>query len=252
MDPLKLDGMIGSTIYSDAEVAALYNALNSWGPGYEFYLGLVLESPSVLDVGCGTGTLLHRARAAGHTGRLAGVDPDRASLDLARLRGDIEWIDGTAASMTWNREFDLAIMMSHAFQCLITDDEVRDSLAAARSALVDGGRFVSETRNPAARAWEGWNSGNATDIVDPAGRALRVSHHVESVEGDVVTMTETTSDQSGPVLRVDRASLRFIDRDILAGFLADAGFVIDAQYGGWSGEPVGPGSLEIITVARAI
>lgn len=236
--------------YSDAEVAALYNALYAWGPGYEFYLALVMDAPSVLDVGCGTGTLLHRARAAGHAGRLTGIDPDRASLDLARTRGDVEWVEGTAASMAWDREFDLAVMMSHAFQCIIGDDEVRESLAAIRDALVDGGRFVFETRNPLVRAWEGWNTGAATDIVDPAGRALRVAHHVESVVGDVVTMTETTSDQDGSVLRVDRASLRFLDGDALARFLAEAGFVIDAQYGDWSGVPVEPTSPEIITFAR--
>jgi len=51
--------------------------------------------------------MLHRARAAGHTGRLVGIDPDRAMLDIARRRSDIEWIEGTAASMTWDREFDL-------------------------------------------------------------------------------------------------------------------------------------------------
>ncbi len=237
-------------MYSDAEVAALYNALNAWGPGYEFYLGLVMESPSVLDVGCGTGTLLHRARSAGHAGRLTGIDPDRASLDLARLREDIEWVDGTAASMTWDRAFDLAVMTSHAFQCLIGDDEVRASLAAIRDALTDGGRFVFETRNPEARAWEGWHTGNATDIVDPAGRALRVSHAVELVDAGVVTMTETTSDPDGTALRVDRASLRFLDNDALTRFLTEAGFVIDAQQGDWSGEPLEHTSKEIITFAR--
>jgi hypothetical protein len=47
--------------------------------------------------------------------------------------------------------------------------------------------------------------------VDAAGRTLRVSHHVESVVGDVVTFTETTSGSDGTVLRVDRSSLRFLD-----------------------------------------
>jgi hypothetical protein len=74
---------------------------------------------------------------------------------------------------------------------------------------------------------------------------------VESVAGDIVTLTETTSDPDGILLRVDRASLRFLDVDTLAGFLADAGFKIEAQYGGWVREPPDPASPEIITVARA-
>ncbi len=49
---------------------------------------------------------------------------------------------------------------------------------------------------------------------------------------------------------MDRAPLRFLDADALARFLAEAGFVIDAQQGGWHGEPVGPTAPEIITFAR--
>ena len=154
--------------------------------------------------------------------------------------------------MTWDREFELAIMTGHAFQVLVEDDELRDSLAAIRRALVAGGRFAFETRNPSARAWESWHSGNATSVVDAAGRRLRVSHDVESVVGDVVTLTETTSDPDGVALRVDRASLRFLDTDSLAGFLDEAGFEIEAQYGGWLREPLEPASPEIITIARRI
>jgi hypothetical protein len=84
-----------------------------------------------------------------------------------------------------------------------------------------------------------------------SGRPVRVWHEVESVTGDIVTLTETTSDPDGILLRVDRASLRFLDVDTLAGFLADAGFKIEAQYGGWVREPLDPASPEIITVARA-
>jgi SAM-dependent methyltransferase len=236
--------------YSDAEAAGLYNVLNPWGPSDDFYLSLVMASPSVLDIGCGTGTMLHRARSAGHTGHLVGIDPDRAALDVARRRSDIEWIESTAASMTWDRDFDLAVMMGHGFQCFVSDDELRASLAAIRRALVDGGRFVFETRNPALREWEEWNPGNPIDVVDPAGRAVRVTYQVQSVDGDVVTVTETTSDPDGTVLRVDRARLRFLDAAALRRFLAETGFMIDAQYGGWFGEAVDQTVAEIVTFAR--
>ena len=237
-------------MYSDEAAAALYGVLNPWGPSDDFYLALVIEATSVLDVGCGTGALLHRARQAGHAGRLCGLDPDPASLGVARRRTDIEWVAGTAASMAFDSEFDLAVMTGHAFQVLVGDDEVRASLAAIRRALAGSGRFAFETRNPFARAWESWHPGNAIEVVDPSGRPVRVWHEVEAVVGDVVTFTETTSDPDGAQLRVDRASLRFLDVDALAGFLADAGFEIEAQYGGWFREPLDPASPEIITVAR--
>jgi len=236
-------------VYSDEEAAALYDLLNPWGPSDDFYLALVLEATSVLDVGCGTGSLLHRAWLAGHAGRLCGIDPDAATLDIAKRRRDIEWKLCAASSVTWDREFDLATMTGHAFQALVSDDELRASLTAIRRTLVAGGRFAFETRNPLARPWERWNPTNAIDIVDAAGRTVRISHQVESVADDVVTFTETTSEQGGGPLRVDRASLRFLDTEALASVLADAGFELEAQYGDWGRGRLTRESPEIVTIA---
>jgi hypothetical protein len=53
----------------------------------------------------------------------------------------------------------------------------------------------------------------------------------------------------GAAVRVDRAKLRFLPMDELERFLADADFQIEAQYGGWSHQPIEPLSSEIVTVA---
>ena len=237
-----------SALYSDAQAAALYDVLNPPGPDDAFYLELVLNASAVLDVGCGTGRLLHHAREAGHTGRLFGVDPDAAMLELARRRSDVEWVQSTAASMSFDGELDLALMTGHAFQCLVDDDELRASLAAIRRSLGDGGRFAFETRNPEARAWERWD-GMALDAVGPTGSQVRLSYDVEAVDGDLVTFTETTSDADGSPLRVDRATLRFLGVDELDDFLSQAGLLVEARYGGWEHEPLADDSAEIVTVA---
>jgi hypothetical protein len=67
----------------------------------------------------------------------------------------------------------------------------------------------------------------------------------------VVTLTETTGDQNGTSLRVDRASLRFLDAATLDRLLDEAGFRIEARYGGWHRERFGPESAEIVTVVVA-
>ncbi|MBA3377877.1 MAG: class I SAM-dependent methyltransferase [Chloroflexia bacterium] len=237
-------------MYSDAEAAALYNLLNPRGTSDDVYLSLVMGSPTVLDVGCGTGIMLHRARSAGHTGRLAGVDPDRAALARARQRNDIEWNEGTAASMTWDGEFELAVMMNHGFQYFVTDVDLRTSLGAIHCSLIDGGCFVFETRNPQVREWEDWHSDNPIDVVDPSGRPVRITYDVQSVDEDVVAFSETTSDPDGTILRVDHARFRFLGIDRLSRFLADTGCAIDNQPGGWAGEAVQETSQEIVTYAR--
>jgi ubiquinone/menaquinone biosynthesis C-methylase UbiE len=237
-------------IYSDAEAAALYDVLNPWGSDYEFYLRLILEADSVLDVGCGTGRLLHRARAAGHEGRLCGIDPDPAMLEVAARRPDVEWVQTAAASLEFESEFALATMTGHAFQMIVGDEEIVDSLRAIRRALVDGGQFAFETRNPPARAWERWD-GAETEVVDPSGRALVVRYAVVSMVDGVVVLTETTADRDTS-LRIDRGSLRFLDTQTLDRLLADAGFTLEARCGGWRGEPLDDSSEEIVTVASAV
>lgn len=242
-------------MFTDADVAALYDRLNPWDatrfPSDAFFNRLVMDADAVLDVGCGTGQMLHQARDLGHRGRLVGLDPDPAALDRARRRTDIEWVAGVAADVAWDREFDLVTMAGNAFQCLVSDAELTASLVAIRRALRDGGRFAFDTRNPQAREWERWEPSNASEVVDDNGRKLRLSHHVESVVGDVVTLTETTSTHDGTVLRVDRASLRFLDASRLGTLLRDAGFEVEGQYGSPDQKPLTDESRSILTVARA-
>jgi SAM-dependent methyltransferase len=240
-------------MFSDADNAELYDRLNPWNPetwpGDGFYNELVMAADSVLDIGCGTGAMLAHAREHGHRGRLTGLDPDRAALERARRQTDIEWVEGRASDAVFDGEFDLAVMTGHAFQCLVTDQELDASLAAIRAALHEGGRFAFETRHPQARAWQDWNPVNAADVTGPADRPLRVWHEVESVDGDLLTFTETTAEPGGTVLRVDHATLRFLDPPTLAAFLDAAGFQIKAQYGNWDRAPVTAASREIITIA---
>jgi SAM-dependent methyltransferase len=244
-------------VFSDADAAALYDLLNPWDPDRQpedaFYFPLVMGAESVMDVGCGTGSMLHLARERGHDGRLVGLDPDHAALERARRRADIEWIDGTAAEAERGADFELATMMGHAFQNLISDQDVRASLAGIHGALRPGGRFVFETRHPQARAWEGWTSSNPDDVakvVDESGRVLRYWHGVDSIAGDVVSISGTLAELDGTVLRGSTEDLRFLDVATLNGFLAEAGFEVEAQFGDWDMAPIDSSSREIITIAR--
>lgn len=238
--------------FSDPGLAELYDVLHPSDQrgDFRFYLPRVMSAQSVLDVGCGTGALLHLARKAGHAGRLCGLDPAAGMLEQATRRSDIEWVRGDLRSVAWHSEFDLVVMTGHAFQVLVEDDELRASLAAIRSVLTDAGRFAFETRNPLVREWERWNADSAVEATDASGARIRMEHQVEQAEGDLVrfTLRYTSPDWDRPQL--SRSTLRFLDADSLAVFLSDAGLAIEQQFGDWSGEPLTEASPEIITLAR--
>ncbi|MFJ3774039.1 class I SAM-dependent methyltransferase [Streptomyces sp. NPDC090075] len=239
--------------FADLSLAALYESLNPWGPGDDFYLDLVMSAGSVLDVGCGTGRLLRRARGEGHEGRLMGLDPAAAMLVQARRgEGAVEWVLGDLRTRHWETEgFDLVVMTGHAFQELLGDEELRAALAAVRAALSPTGRFVFETRNPAARAWETWTPDRVHEVTGPDGSTVRLQHEVVGpTVGDRVTFTGTFEGVLWDRPRVCRSTLRFLDPDALSGFLSDAGLEVIEQHGDWARGPVTSGSPEIITVAQ--
>ncbi|MBK6017065.1 class I SAM-dependent methyltransferase [Streptomyces sp. MBT53] len=239
--------------FTDPSLAALYDSLNPWGPGDDFCLGQVMSAGTVLDIGCGTGRLLGRARREGHRGRLMGLDPAAAMLVRARAHEPgVEWVLGDLRSREWHGEFELAVMTGHAFQVLLGDEELRLALAAVRAALAPGGRFVFETRNPGARAWERWTPDRVREIPDGDGGVVRVWHEVESVAagGERVTFTETFEGARWARPQVDRTTLRFLGADALDRFLRGAGFVVVERYGDWGRGPLTVAAPEIVTVAE--
>lgn len=236
--------------FGDAFLAGLYDALNPWGPGDDFFLDLVLSADAVLDVGCGTGRLLHRARRAGHAGRLTGLDPAAAMLVQGR-RGtrEVEWVLGDLRCTAWREAFDLVVMTGHAFQELVGDEELRLALAAVRESLRPDGRFVFDTRNPAARAWDTWTPERVHEVRGPDGDLVRVWHETRApVRGEQVSFTETFDGPRWDVPRVSHSTIRFLDAAALDRFLTQAGLVVRQRYGDWDRGPVTPTSPEIISV----
>ena len=240
-------------LFAEPNLAALYDLFCPWEErgDFSFYLPLVMSTETVLDVGCGTGQLLRRARTDGHTGRLCGLDPADAMLDQARTRSDIEWILGDLATVDWDHEFDLVVMTGHAFQVLVGDDQLRASLAVIRSVLTEEGRFAFETRNPLARAWEAWTPDNAVEVVCGGDAVVRMTHEVETpFDGSRVSFNTTFTTPGWDWPQVSRSTLRFLDTDALSSFLSDAGLAIEEQFGDWDRQPLTATSPEIITIAR--
>jgi SAM-dependent methyltransferase len=242
-------------LFEEPRLADLYDACCAGRPDFAFYLPLVMGADAVLDIGCGTGELLRLARAAGHPGRLCGLDPAPAMLEVARRCHTIEWhlgdLDGPDAGRPrWRGEFDLVVMTGHAFQVLLDDDQIQRTLETVGCALRPNGRFTFETRHPAARAWARWTPEHSATVTAVDGTPVHVAHEVQAVVGDRVTFTTTFNSTGWANDEVSTSTLRFLDPSALARHLAEAGLVAETRHGWWDGAPLTAESEEIITIAR--
>ncbi|MFD7657105.1 class I SAM-dependent methyltransferase [Actinosynnema sp. NPDC059797] len=236
--------------FRDPRIIPLYDARYGWGVDDDFFLSVVDETPNarVLDLGCGTGRLALGLAAAGHV--VTGVDPARASLELARAKPGAErvtWVEGAAADLP-GAAFDVAVMTSHVAQFLVTDEEWAAALADLRRVLVPGGRLAFDSRDPRARRWEAWNPVDSRGVVVLDGVEITQWTEVTSVEGGLVSFTHHYDFPDGE--RVGTATMRFRTEEELRGSLSAAGFTVDRVYGGRRREPVGAPDGEFLVIAH--
>jgi SAM-dependent methyltransferase len=107
-----------------------------------------LEGADVLDVGCGAGQFLLGLKAAGHRGRLVGLD---ASPPREPVEG-IEFHRAGVARFRLDERFDL-VMSDNAFEHVAPADAA-DHLRSIHDALRPGGKAVILTPNRLFGPWD--------------------------------------------------------------------------------------------------
>ena len=240
-----------SLAYTDARLASCYDAMNPPDAGHAFHLALAGDAPkTILDMGCGTGRLAVALAERGH--RVTGADPAPGMMWVARSRpgGErVTWVDSTAAQLALSARFDLIIMTGHAFQVLLSDEDVRAALRTLRAHLAPGGVVALETRNPLVEEWRDWIPSRTRETVQVPGiGTVEVHNDIASTGGTLVTY-ETHFRFAPDDVRVTTDTLRFMKEAELAALLRDAGFTETTWFGNWDRSPVSPASPEIIVIA---
>ena len=233
-------------IFADPWQAILYDVFEDDRADLDMYVAIAQElgARSVVDIGCGTGSLAVRLAALGL--QVVGVDPAAASLDVARgkpLAERVEWVLGDATALAALRlSADLAVMTGNVAQVFVADDDWHVTLESVSSCLRPVGWFVFETRRPEVRDWESWGVPPTTVTIPGAATAV-TSMTVTEVALPLVTFeSETVVD--GEVLR-STSTLRFRERDEIEEDLAAYGFdVVDVR-----DAPDRPGK-ELVFVSR--
>ena len=211
-------------IFAERRLAEIYDPLDPDRSDLDVYASIVEEfgARSVLDIGCCTGPfacLLARRGIA-----VSRVDPAGASLEVARAKPGadrVRWVHGDATSLG-TVAVDMVTMTANVAQVFLTDDDSAATLSAARAALRPGGHLVFETRDPAARAWLGWNREASHLHID----GVETWCEVTGIDADLVSFRWTfVFDSDGAVLTSD-STLRFRGPGEIVASLDAAGFAV--------------------------
>jgi SAM-dependent methyltransferase len=237
-------------VFAHPRLAPLYDLFDSDRRDLDGYEALIdeLAARSVLDVGCGTGSLACRLAARGL--EVTGVDPALASLEVARGKPGAEkvrWLHGDATGLP-PMSVDLAIMTGNVAQVFVDDADWESTLAGIREALRPGGWLVFETRDPSKRAWEKWTPERTRRRLDvPAEGTIEQWYEVLSEAGELVTFRSMFHFLRDDTTVESRSTLRFRSRQAIEASLVKCGFelaeVRDA--------PDRPG-LEFVFLARRV
>jgi SAM-dependent methyltransferase len=235
--------------YVNPRLAALYDISSGWSPDRTFYVELAGASPEhILDLGCGTGLIADAYAARGH--QVTGVDPAAAMLEVARQKphgSEIEWVHARAQDFASDTRYDLVIMTGHAFQVLLSDEDVAATLAMVRRQLAPGGRFVFESRNPAIDWGRRWRF----EREELAAEGTKVVYTVQALsrQGEFLSFEQSYAFPDETL--VSLSTLRFMPREAIEAQLGAARLRADAVLGDWDRMPFDGTQDEMIFIVRS-
>ena len=244
------DGAVPDPIFDDPRLAVLYDLLDDDRSDLDVYAAIVdeLNASTVLDVGCGTGTLACMLARRGV--EVIGADPAAASLDVARCKPGAElvrWIHGDASDVP-PLGVDLAVMTGNVAQVFVTDLEWQRAINATRRAVRSGGWLVFETRDPARRAWERWSREDTFRTVEvPELGAVSTWTELVDVREALVSFRHVFRFAPNGSEITSDSTIRFRARDEVAADLKDAGFRLHSV----RDAPDRPG-MELVFLALAV
>ncbi len=216
-------------IFANERLAAIYDDVDGNRCDLNYYEAIVddLGARSVLDIGCGTGTLGCRLAARGVT--VLGVDPAEASLVVARAKPGadrVTWLLGDA-TMLPPMAVDVVTMTGNVAQVFVREEEWLATLAGARSAVRDGGHLVFETRDPSFCGWKEWTREQSSTVTDTV--AGRVEHWVDltHVALPFVSFRHTFRFVDDGDIVTSESTLRFRSREEITTALVVSGFGVE-------------------------
>ena len=236
-------------LFEDPELVQFYDLENGWGDDSRFCLALASDCQSILDLGCGTG-LLAAALANGRD--VAGVDPARAMLEVARRRpggANVHWVEADGRTVRLGRRFDLVVLTGHAFQVFLSDEDQQAVCRTIAAHLAPGGQFIFDSRNPAAEEWKEWTPEHSLRGFDhpTLGRISAWNDVTFDARSGIATYETIYATDDGRRWGA-HSQIRFAGRGDIEDRLRQAGLAASHWLGDWSGGPFTEGARELIVL----
>ncbi len=226
---------------SAGDYDAQYNAL--YEPEIRYLSALALkQGGAVLDLCCGTGIVtvpLAETRL-----EVVGVDISAAMLEQAKTKlkdqKDLTFHLQDALEFDTVQRFGLVLMTGNAFQCFLTDDDLKTLFAKVYTLLEPGGVFIFDTRLPEGydftlddefRLWSEYQDGAGNPVRFFAKQAAYDAEHG-------ILHYEMQDVFADGAVKPSSETLKFTPLGTLLALARNAGFEIVGRYQDWNLEPL--------------
>ena len=203
------------------------------------------DDPALIDLGCGTGTLLAEVRRTRPAWRLAGVDASAGMLAVARAKlaapKVAEKVAGTSdvtfarthlgAPLPFPAAFDVCTAFYDTLNHLLDTEALARTFAVAATALRPGGLLVFDVTSR--HGFEDWWEASNTFT----GAGWRMSIDAGFDRATEIATADVTVERGG---RTGHFQIRerYFGRDDIADALLAAGFAVEEEQD-WSPFPIG-------------
>jgi SAM-dependent methyltransferase len=250
------------------QAAKYYDAAPRMPDDLPFYKALI-PSPDahVLELGCGTGRVL--VLLVGCCGYIHGVDVSEAMVSLCRMKLAAAHIPPTKAGVEVGditnfhvgRTFHLIIAPYRVFQNLATDAEVDGLFRCVRTHLAPGGTCILNVFHPnrdpetLRREWCTETEMFAWEVAVEEGRVTCHERRPRMDPERLVLYPELIYRRHQGEALMDEAVLKIAMRCYypaeFAKLIADHGFKVIDQWGGYAGERYGEGPELVVQFATS-
>lgn len=246
----KVNLFMADLIFENERLVHIYDVFDGERSDLAHYVNLVkeLRAKSILDVGCGTGSLA--LLLAQDQLQVVALDPAAASVKFAQTKPQSEkvtWLVGEVTGLAASASFDLALMTGNVAQVFVSDSDFEKTLIGVNQQLKSGGYFVFEVRDPLKTAWTGWTREKTFKRLYVSAEIGWVQTWCEllEVKDDVVTFEWSYLFESTNEAIRSKSTLRFRSREQVTELLVRSGFTIQDV----RDAPDRPG-LELVFIAK--